>query len=105
MVKIPVVSSKTCTESNMTIYNGTKDDCIRTSFLFGNKFVEYPFYYDTTKLPDTPSFIWDIRPTETTPNMYPIAPNIIPMGRFGRLDRSLLSHDSYDLVRNILENY
>lgn len=104
--KIPVKVSKISYPSNWVIYDGTPSKFTRVSLLFGHKFIEYPHYETSMQTNREGEVIWvqDIAPTSIAPNMHQIKENVIPIGRFGRMDRRLLSHDSYKLVQGVIND-
>jgi hypothetical protein len=114
MAKIPVsVSTYDVKQGNRVIYNGReKDMVVRVSYLFGKKSTEYSAHYMDSKDLDAKTnkfskhdnvvYIDDLKPTNLTYTVPYLAYNIIPIGRLGRFDRTVLAHDTYYLVEEIL---
>lgn len=115
MVKIPVsLSNYNPEQGNRVIYNGReKDFVVRVSYLFGNKYTEYSSHYMDTKDLDSKTnrfsqqsnvvYIDDLKPINMNLSVPILSHNIIPIGRLGRFDRTVLAHDTYYLVENILK--
>lgn len=87
-------------------YNGIPEDAhVRSTMSMGRYSIEFPA--DTRKevvdsyrtfFKERPSLVRlrDIRPgTPPVTSGQWLAPNVIPLGRFARFDRNLLSHDAY----------
>ena len=115
IVKVPVtISTYDIKQGNRVIYNGRKGDfVVRVSYLFGKKYTEYSVHNMDSKDLDSKTnrfsqssnvrWIEDLRPISLSISVPYLAYNIIPIGRLGGFDRTVLAHHTYDLVSEIIE--
>lgn len=102
-VKVPIVGRKVLSTTNLVVYDGVSShDYVRISFLFGNIFEEYPAHVSPKKYVGELFLVNDLKPTKHEPFVPTVAENVLPIGRFGRINRNTLSHNSYELVQNFL---
>ena len=103
LVHIPVSVQESSDPSNFIVYSGLEGDkWVRTSNLFGNRFTEYP-----------PNFAVSSGDVVVIKDMYPnVEPyqrcgddphNLYLVGRFAQWKRTMLAHEAYGRVQNILK--
>jgi hypothetical protein len=110
LVDINCLITKIKCLDNEVLYDGTNSFMVRSSKLFGFEYIECIPYIEQSSFSETFKYrlnssngfkFKDIKP-KGIPYVYNLKRNIVPIGRLGRMERKLMAHDNYSLVKKYL---
>lgn len=101
IIRFPVLSKPSDSLFNFVMYNGIRSSTVRLSDLWGTRYIELTADANIEEYGSG----WevhhsiDIVPRTTEFELPSLGNNIIPIGRLARFNRTLLSHQTYEFVR------